>query len=102
MFILYKYLFFNKLYNIVQLFIITYKQGFETRGTEIGNRQVTWDNLIKALEKGSELVDDVTRIPTNILPQHYSDMDLRKNDIIVQFVSYFYYLTFVCCFTFLF
>lgn len=62
-------------------------QGFETRGTEIGNRQVTWDNLIKALEKGTELVDDVTRIPTKVLPQHYGDMDLRKNDIVVQFVS---------------
>lgn len=68
-----------------------FKQGFETRGTEIGNRQVTWDNLIKALEKGTELIDDITRIPTNILPQQYKDIDLRKNDIIVKFVRYVYY-----------
>lgn len=64
-------------------------QGFETRGTEIGNRQVTWDNLIKALEKGTELIDDLTRLPSNILPQHYEDMNLRKNDITDQLVSYF-------------
>ncbi|VVC45685.1 Protein patched/dispatched,Sterol-sensing domain [Cinara cedri] len=56
--------------------------GFETRGTEIGNRQVAWDNLIKALEKGTELIDDITRIPSNMLPQHYSDMVLRKIDVI--------------------
>lgn len=69
------------------MYLFYYKQGFETRGTEIGNRQVTWDNLIKALEKGTELIDDVTRIPTNMLPQHYTDMALRKIDIINQIVS---------------
>lgn len=47
---------------------------------------MAWDNLIKALEKGTELIDDVTRIPVNILPQHYGDIDLRKNDILLQFV----------------
>lgn len=68
--------------------ILYFKQGFETRGTDIGNRQVTWDNLMKALEKGTELIDDITRIPTHILPQHYKDIDFRKNDILVNFVSY--------------
>ncbi|XP_027851991.2 protein dispatched isoform X2 [Aphis gossypii] len=59
--------------------------GFETRGTDIGNRQVTWDNLMKALEKGTELIDDITRIPTHVLPQHYKDIDFRKNDVLVNF-----------------
>jgi len=68
--------------------VLYFKQGFETRGTEIGNRQVTWDNLIKALEKGTELIDDITRIPTNILPQQYKDMDYKKNDVLVKYVSY--------------
>jgi hypothetical protein len=57
--------------------------GFETRGTEIGNRQVTWDNLIKALEKGTEIIDDITRIPTNILPQQYKDIEI-KNEVLVN------------------
>jgi len=43
---------------------------------------------MKALEKGTELIDDITRIPTHILPQHYKDIDFRKNDILVNFVSY--------------
>jgi len=50
---------------------------------------VAWDNLIKALEKGTEMIDDITRIPTNILPQQYKDMDLKKNEVLVNYVGYF-------------
>jgi len=74
-------------FNVLIKYFLLLSQGFETRGTEIGNRQVTWDNLIKALEKGTELIDDVTKIPINFLPKHYGDIDLRKNDIVIQFVS---------------
>lgn len=76
---------FYKIFN--SFYYLCYTQGFETRGTEIGNRQVTWDNLIKALEKGIELIDDVTRIPVSVLPKSYEDVDLRKNDIVIPFVS---------------
>jgi len=49
---------------------------------------VTWDNLIKALEKGTEIIDDITRIPTNILPQQYKDIEI-KNEVLVNRVGYF-------------
>ncbi|XP_050532360.1 protein dispatched [Daktulosphaira vitifoliae] len=58
--------------------------GFETRGTDIGDRQVAWDNLIKTLEKGTELLDDVTRVPINILPQNYEEMTNKKEDKVKQ------------------
>lgn len=34
------------------------------------------------------MIDDITRIPTNILPQQYKDMDYKKNDVLVNYVSF--------------
>lgn len=78
-------------YNQIDYFLC--KQGFETRGTEIGNRQITWDNLIRILEKGTELIDDVTRIPGNIIPLRYQDMHSLTNNLLKS-VSNFVLLEF--------
>lgn len=83
--------------EFIKICFYCYIQGFETRGTEIGNRQVTWDNLIRVLDKGTELIDDITRIPSNILPQHYGDIDLRKIDILEKFVCNILY-SIICAF----
>lgn len=75
------------LYKYILSHIFYFLQGFETRGTIIGNRQVTWDNLIRVLERGTELIDDITRIPAKFLPKYYKDIEEQRNDVEFQFVS---------------